>query len=43
MKGKSQTFPEQILPFISALTLWDTSQLGFFIIAMPITFLKCGE
>ena len=43
MKGKSQTFPLQILPFISIFTICDGLQKGLLIIAIPITFLKCGE
>ena len=36
MKGKSQTFPSKVLPFMSILKDCDVSKKGLFIMAIPI-------
>ena len=43
MKGKSQTLRAKEFPSISIVPDEDALQYGSFIIAIPITFLKCGE
>ena len=43
MKGKSQTFPSKVLSFIDILNVCESLKYGLSSIAIPITFLKCGE
>ena len=42
MKGKSQTFPLQLLPLMSILNSCESLKYGLFTIAIPITCLNIG-